>query len=70
MDNLQILEKIKLIPINYQEEVVDFIDFLIEKKAKKSNSIYKERPLGLLEGKMKMSNSFDEPLEDFKNYMR
>jgi hypothetical protein len=69
MDNLQILEKIKLIPKNYQEEVIDFIDFILEKKANKNNSILTERPLGLLKGKMKMSDSFDEPLDDFKNYM-
>ncbi len=70
MDDTQILEKIKLVPKNYQQEVVDFIDFIIEKKAKKTSLVLKKRPLGLLKGKMKMSLSFDEPLDDFNTYMK
>lgn len=69
MDTTQILEKIKLIPTNYQQEVVDFIDFILEKKVKKTHNPLKKRPLGLLKGKMKMSASFDEPLDDFNNYI-
>lgn len=70
MDNLQVLEKIKLIPKNYQEEVIDFIDFILEKKVNKDNNKRINRPLGLLKGKMKMSDSFDEPLDDFRSYMK
>ncbi|WP_304063941.1 type II toxin-antitoxin system VapB family antitoxin [Pedobacter glucosidilyticus] len=66
MSTTEILEKIRLIPENYQQEVVDFI---LEKKVKKTVISSKQRPLGLLKGKMKMSDSFDDPLEDFKNYM-
>jgi hypothetical protein len=68
MDATQILEKIKLVPKNYQQEVVDFIDFILEKKAKKDTTVLKKRPLGLLKGKMKMTSTFDEPLDDFKSY--
>jgi hypothetical protein len=69
MDKTQILEKIKLIPKSYQQEVVDFIDFILEKKVKRTDSPLVKRQLGLLKGKMKMSTSFDEPLEDFNSYM-
>lgn len=69
MDTTQILEKIKLIPKSYQQEVVDFIDFILEKKVKRTDSPLVKRQLGLLKGKMKMSTSFDEPLEDFNSYM-
>lgn len=69
MDTTQILEKIKLIPKGYQQEVVDFIDFILEKKVKRTDSPLVKRQLGLLKGKMKMSTSFDEPLEDFNSYM-
>lgn len=69
MGTTEILEKIKLIPKNYQQEVVDFIDFILEKKVQNPTVSSKKRPLGLLKGKMKMSASFDEPLEDFKHYM-
>ncbi|HET8830107.1 MAG TPA: DUF2281 domain-containing protein [Pelobium sp.] len=69
MGTTEIFEKIKLIPKNYQQEVVDFIDFILEKKVKKSKISSHQRPLGLLKGKMKMSASFDEPLDDFNSYM-
>ncbi|QEK52199.1 DUF2281 domain-containing protein [Pedobacter aquae] len=69
MSTTEILEKIRLIPENYQQEVVDFIDFILEKKVKKTSISSKKRPLGLLKGRMKMSDSFDDPLEDFKSYM-
>lgn len=48
---------------------VDFIDFILEKKAKITDNPLNIRPLGLLKGKMKMSASFDEPLEDFNSYL-
>lgn len=32
MDQLHILEKIKMIPVAYQQEVEDFIDFILQKK--------------------------------------
>lgn len=69
MSTSEIFEKIRLIPENYQQEVVDFIAFILEKKVKNPSISLNQRPLGLLKGKMKMSDSFDEPLEDFKSYM-
>ncbi len=69
MGQLQILEKIKMIPIAYQQEVEDFIDFIIEKKSNMKLLTNQGRKLGLLKGKMKMSPDFDEPLDDFKDYM-
>lgn len=69
MSTTEIFEKIRLIPENYQQEVVDFIDFILEKKVKKTTISQNQRPLGLLKGMMKMSDTFDEPLEDFKGYM-
>lgn len=65
MVQLQLLEKIKRIPPAYQQEVEDFIDFILEKKMHSQG----KRKLGLLKGKMKMGADFDEPLDDFKDYM-
>ncbi len=62
-----IIEKIKKIPPAYQKEVEDFIDFILQKKGSKGQKA--QRKLGLLKGKLKMDSSFDEPLEDFKDYM-
>lgn len=63
----RLLEKIKKVPIAYQQQVEDFIDFILERKHKPTTEI--ERKFGLLKGKLKMSDDFDEPLEDFKEYM-
>lgn len=68
MDQLHILEKIKMIPVAYQQEVEDFIDFILQKKVKKKDEEKSTRKLGLLKGKMKMSDDFNAPLNDFKEY--
>ena len=67
MDQLNILEKIKMIPVAYQQEVEDFIDFILQKKVNKKDEGTSPRKLGLLKGKM--SDNFNAPLDDFKEYM-
>jgi hypothetical protein len=69
MDQLRILEKIKMIPVAYQQEVEDFIDFISQKKVDKKDEEKTNRKLGLLRGKMKMSDDFYTPLDDFKDYV-
>ena len=69
MDQLHILEKIKMIPVAYQQKVEDFIDFILQKKDLKRREKKSNRKLGLLKGKMKMSDDFNSPLEDFKDYI-
>ena len=69
MDQLHILEKIKMIPVAYQQEVEDFIDFILQKKVPQKNEQKSTRKLGLLKGKMKMHDDFNAPLDDLKDYM-
>ncbi|KQM66405.1 hypothetical protein ASE74_08350 [Pedobacter sp. Leaf216] len=69
MNQLHILEKINMMPIAYQQEVEDFIDFILQKKVNKKNEEKQQRKLGLLKGKMKMSEDFNAPLDDFRDYM-
>lgn len=69
MDQLHILEKIKMIPVAYQQEVEDFIDFILQKKVDKKDKEKTNRKLGFLKGKMKMTGDFNAPLDDFKDYM-
>ena len=67
MDNLSLYNKIISLPENLRHEVQDFIDFL---QAKRSQEISeKSRTFGSLKGKIKMSEDFDDPIEDFKDYM-
>ena len=70
MSDLTFLEKVKMMPPDYQQEVKDFIDFVWEKKMGLSSEIDKnERIPGLLKGKMWMAPDFDETPEDFKDYI-
>ncbi|MGB0430850.1 MAG: DUF2281 domain-containing protein [Bacteroidia bacterium] len=66
MNNEAILEKINSLPLDLQKEVEDFIDFL---KTRVDQKRPEKRKLGLLKGKIRMSDDFDEPLEEFKDYM-
>jgi len=49
-----------------QNQVIDFITFL---KTRKQRKIKSQRPFGVLEGEVWMSEDFDEPLEEFAEYM-
>lgn len=70
MADLAFLEKIKLMPPDYQQEVKDFVDFVWEKKLQRQPYIKEKKSLfGAFKGKIWMSPDFDEPLEDFKDYM-
>ena len=59
-----ILEKVKHLPPTQKEQVLDFIEFLERK--------YDQRPrpvFGSGKGTFEMMPDFDEPLDDFKEYM-
>lgn len=69
----QLLEKFHNLPSDKQSEVIDFIEFL-ESKTKKSSEVESQdsesrRLYGVLDGKVWMSDDFDEPLEEFAEYM-
>jgi hypothetical protein len=67
-------EKIELLPLQKQQEVMDYIDFLLVSLNKKNidrNSQTKKYPIaGCMKGTFgQMSDDFNEPLDDFKDYM-
>ena len=67
MSSLILHEKLDSLPGNLQQQVADFIDFLIERSAVKTTKIVPHP--GSAKGKIRMAADFDEPLEDFKDYM-
>ena len=72
MNSPAILEKLEALPEPLQTEVLHYIEFLIERYVKTSHpssSSRKKRQAGLLQGKIRMSDDFDAPLEDLKEYM-
>ena len=67
MTNTSLKMEINSLPKALRDEVSDFVEFL--KKKNKTKSKLKKREFGCLKGKIKLSKNFDEPLEDFKDYM-
>ncbi|HEV7381125.1 MAG TPA: DUF2281 domain-containing protein [Dyadobacter sp.] len=68
MSELEFLTKVSQLPPSLKEEVVDFIDFLIDKHDIK-NLQKKKLKFGMMKGTFSMQEDFDAPLEDFKEYM-
>lgn len=63
--NESVLEKLKILPIEQQKQVSDFIDFLVNKyQTSKSERIHKSRIMGLFAGKGWISEDFNDPLPD------
>ena len=67
MTDMQLYTKINTLPIHLKREVADFVESL-KQKAKSKKQI-KKRKFGYAKGFFKMSADFDEPLDDFKEYM-
>lgn len=67
MENQLLYSKLDQLPENLQSEVLDFIDFLLSKS---NPPVKKNSPkFGSAKGMIIMKDDFDEPLEDFKEYM-
>lgn len=66
MEQLTLNSKLESLSPDLKKEVADFVDFLISKSKSHHKAVAK---FGSAKGKIKMSEDFDEPLEDFKDYM-
>lgn len=67
MTELSIHTKLDKLPKNLKKEVSDFIDFLTKKSSKKREKITPE--FGSARDKIKILPGFDDPIDDFKEYM-
>ena len=67
MTDLQIYTQISSLPADLKKEVSDFVEFLKQKAKPKTH--LKKRQLGVAKGLIAMSPDFDEPLDDFEEYM-
>lgn len=68
MDSFNLYTKINVLPDNLKSEVNNFIDFLLSKRKKEIKK--KEPKFGCAKGLIFMAPDFDEPLDDFKEYMQ
>ncbi len=67
MEQIQLYKKIIHLPENLKSEVNDFVDFLLSKNKKKDT--LRQPKFGCAKGLIYISPDFDEPLNDFKEYM-
>jgi hypothetical protein len=59
------LNKLKSLPIEQQQQVFDFIEFLASKyQVSQTIAPKRSRIMGLFEGKGRIGNDFNEPLPD------
>jgi hypothetical protein len=67
MTDPQLYAQINSLPPDLRKEVSDFVEFLKQKATFKTKP--KERKFGYAKDFFKMAPDFDEPLDDFKDYM-
>jgi Protein of unknown function (DUF2281) len=66
-----IAQKVSSLPDEKQAEVLDFVEFLQQKEQATSDIKPKHpRQFGSAKGMIRMAENFDEPLEDFEEYMQ
>lgn len=70
MENISLYNKLSFLPDQMKTEVADFIDFLVSKAKIEKKEAKRPKPkFGSGKGMFIMQPDFDEPLEDFKEYM-
>ncbi len=68
-----LITKYNMLPSTFRQELLDFLEFLLSKTTTaspvKKNIKRRKRVAGFAKGTFIMAPDFDEPLEDFKEYM-
>ncbi len=67
MEIAEIYNNIDILPQSKQAEIVDFINKLLSQESNAAN--VKQPVFGCAKGMIYMSPDFDEPLEEFAEYM-
>ena len=67
MTTSSIYTKLETMPKDLQQQVADFVDFLLSKSSLKKEKVIPQ--FGCAKGQIRMSPDFDAPLDDFKEYM-
>lgn len=69
MNDIDIYIKVAALPDDLKDEVSNYVDYLKSKTQNKTH-VGTSRKAGLAKGLIQMKEDFDEPLEDFKEYMK
>ena len=68
MNDIELFTKLVGLPKDLKKEAKDFVEFLKTKSSDKDTP--KKRKAGLAKGLIEMSDDFDEPIDDFKEYQQ
>ncbi|MFZ1693039.1 MAG: DUF2281 domain-containing protein [Flavobacteriales bacterium] len=70
MSSLDLFLRVSNLPESIRKQVVDFIESIQRKTEKPEKpDVLGPRPLGLMKGKIWISDDFNAPLDDLKPYM-
>lgn len=69
MTDKQLYNKISLLPDSLKSEVIDFIDFISSRNKSNNEKQLKQRVFGYAKDSIIIKPDFDEPLDDFRDYM-
>lgn len=69
MTTFSLYKKLEQLPPDLKIEVQNFIDFLLDKNNSKNEIQVIKREFGSLKGKIHLSKDFDDPVDDFNEYM-
>jgi hypothetical protein len=68
MTNTTLYSKISTLPKPIQNEILDYMEFLIQRHKPQKKQIHPKA--GCMQGVFQMRYDFNEPLDDFNEYMR
>lgn len=68
MNAISFYTKFESLPANLKKEAMDYVEKLFSKSIAEAKEKNKPK-FGSLKGKIVIHDDFDEPLEDFKEYM-
>jgi hypothetical protein len=69
MNDLNLFMKISMLPEPLKVNVLEYIDSIVSKKTKSEKLSVKHPKAGCMKGTFEMAPDFEEPLEDFNEYM-
>ena len=69
MSSADLFVKINSLPADLRKELIDFVEFLLQRKKLPKKSPKGGGIPGLAKGRIVIAEDFDAPLDDFKPYM-
>jgi len=69
MTDLSLYAKISTLPDSLKSEVVDFIDFISTRQRRATIKGKRTRTFGYAKDSIIIKPGFDDPIDDFKDYM-